>query len=239
MLNEKFWAIFISKRIMSIPYGRLKITESINLMKTSLDTIVKAMNLDDFIHTKKVFREWWDFFAKQIVYLYEKFEILEDFIEPIAELKKYEAIARTNKNIKKLNFKTGDDLTMICCKPDAVLLAVALLKFQNDSNEIFHWHPLSSVSLRGLTYDCNLFDIKQGENEDLFSNWKWIKRKIVSVHGPRHFKFNTSRVFTHGDVNNLYRLSFRQKMAFVEVMFDEKHLWKQYLQQQMIRKSGF
>ena len=61
ILHEKVHDVYFKvilqadERFISITNGPLEIIESMKLMKISLDTKVKAMNLDDYIFKKNIF----------------------------------------------------------------------------------------------------------------------------------------------------------------------------------------
>ena len=66
LINRKYPRVYFKdipqtdERLVSFTYGRLKIFESMKFMKLSLDTIVKAIHLDDFVHVKKSFGVKWE-----------------------------------------------------------------------------------------------------------------------------------------------------------------------------------
>ena len=122
------------------------------------------MNLDDFIHTKKVVGDKWELFTKKFAYPYENFKKLEDYNKTLTEVNNEhyfskltrkipndEEIARTNNIIQELKPKTGKDLTMVYCKSDTISLAETL----KNSKRFYRTHcldPFYSVYSPGFTY---------------------------------------------------------------------------------------
>ena len=53
------------EKLISITSGRLGIIDPINFMKMSLDKLGKAMDLDDFIHTRKISGDKWEVFTRK------------------------------------------------------------------------------------------------------------------------------------------------------------------------------
>ena len=119
-------------------------------MKKSLDTIVEALNLGDFIHSRKTIGDEWELITKKLAYFFRYFKKLEDYSKPKTEVERKTLIlentrknpsdekkARIKKSIQNLNLKTSRDPTMVYCKSDTILLADTLLEFQKISIETY------------------------------------------------------------------------------------------------------
>ena len=50
------------ERFISITYGQLGLLDSMNFIKISPDTVVKPLDLDEFVQSKTVLREEWEIF---------------------------------------------------------------------------------------------------------------------------------------------------------------------------------
>ena len=98
------------------------------------------------------------------------------------------------------------------------------------------------VSLPGYTYGCNIYEGKQVEyirDKELYLLiGSGLRGGLSGVHGPRYFESNGEREITHEDVNILYGLSITQPLAYAAIEFDKLHLWKRYLQHQIMLKLG-
>ena len=153
-----------------ITYGWLEIFDRMNSVQYSLDTKGKALDQDDFNHTKRMEKNR-SFSLKQHAYTCEYFKELEDcdtqkpepknghcFPEPKGNFQSDEKTAGTNKIIQELTLKTCNDSTMVFCKSDTLLSADALSKVEKVSFETSNLHALYCVSLPGYIYGSKIYE---------------------------------------------------------------------------------
>ena len=65
-------------------------------------------------------------------------------------------IERTRESIKLFDIKNGEELTILHCKGDVILLADVIEKFVKVFFEEYGINPLYCVNLPGFTYQCAL-----------------------------------------------------------------------------------
>ena len=181
---------------------------------------------------KKEFPGKWQLLIKKLAYPYEYFNSIEDYQQPVDNLKKDDffsrlkndypddkEIERTKLIIKLFNIKSGKELTKLYLKSDVIFLADVFEKFAKVSTEENGINLLYCVSLPGYTYQCALksTDIKLQTLQDkdliLFLE-NYIRGGISSVMGDRYVKFDENKKILYMDATNLYGHSMSQMLPY-------------------------
>ena len=130
------------------------------------------------------------------------------------------------KLYKNQNQKNGQDVTMVHCKSDAVLLTGTLSEFRKDSFETFGLNrsngvPFCLVLLMNYLHmkvkTCRIYPQKN----IYFLIQSVFRGGLSGILGPRYFEFNEETVLEHDHVNNLYALPLTQKFAYDEILFNK------------------
>ena len=116
--------------------GCIRFIDSYRFLSSSLDKLVKKLDVDDFKILKKEFPDKWQYLNKMLAYPYQYFNNIDDYQKPDDNLKKKDffsklknkcpeedEIARTKKIIELFDIKNGEELTNLYCKSDVILLA--------------------------------------------------------------------------------------------------------------------
>ena len=232
---------------IAVRYGCIKFIDSYRFLSESSDKLVKNLNEDDFKILKKEFPDKWQYLNKKLAYPYEYFNSIDDYKEPVNNLKKEEffskmkngypddaELERTKEIIKLFNIKVGEELTKFFCKSDVILLADVFEKFVKVSTEEYKNNPLYCVSLPSYTYQCALkyTDIKLQTLQDkdlilLLENN--IRGGISSVMGDRYVKSDEDGKILYIDATNLYGHSMSQTLPCDEIEMWHGHpdkYWK-------------
>ena len=106
------------------------------------EALINYIGENDLKILKTWFPDEWKYLTKKVAHPYEYFNSIEVYQKPVNNLKKEdffsklknqcpddEEIQRTMDNIKKFNFKNGEELTQIYLKSDVLLLACVFEKF--------------------------------------------------------------------------------------------------------------
>ena len=106
------------------------------------ETLLNYMGENDLKILNTGFPDKWKFLTKKLAYPYEYFNSIDDYQEPVDNLKKQhffsklknaypddEEIQRTKDINKKLNIKNGEELSQIYLKSDVLLLTCVFEKF--------------------------------------------------------------------------------------------------------------
>ena len=160
---------------------------------------------------KTGFPDKWKYLTKKLAYPYEYFNSLNDYQEPVYNLKKEdffsklknkcpddEEIERIMDIIKRFNIKNGEELTEIYLKSDVLLLTCVFEKFIKVSVNEFDINPLYCVSLPGYTWQCGLkytgINLQTLQDKDMIllleNN---IRGGISSVMGDRYIKSDENK----------------------------------------------
>ena len=68
-------------------YGCIRFIDSYRFLSSSLNSLVKNLDNDDFIILKKEFPDKWQFLNKKLAYPYEYFNSIDDYKKPVNNLK--------------------------------------------------------------------------------------------------------------------------------------------------------
>ena len=198
-----------------VSYACIRFIDSYRFLSSSLDKLVKNLDVDDFKILKKEFPDKWQYLNKKLAYPYQKFNTIGDYQKPVNHLKKEDfsklknkcpeddEIARTKDIIESFDIQNGEELTELYCKSDVILLADVFEKFVKVSTEEYGIHPLYCISLPGYTYQCALkyTDIKLQilQDKDLILLLENNMRGVISsVMGDRYVKSDDNKT------DNLY-----------------------------------
>ena len=206
-----------------------------------MDSFNKNLDNDDFIILKKEFPDKWQFLNKKLAYPYEYLNSIDDYKKLVYNLKKEDCFSKLNnkclddEEIQKTKeifeiFETesGEKLTKLYLKSDAILLADVFEKFMKISIEEYENNPLYSVSLPGYTWQCGMkrTDIKLQTLQDkdmiliLENN---TRGGISSVMGDRfEKKSDENKEILYVDANNLYGGAMSEHLPNDGIKFDNK-----------------
>ena len=223
---------------ISVTYGCIRFIDSYRFLSSSLDSLVKNLDEDDFKILKKEFPDKWLYLNKKLAYPYEYFNSIDDYKKPVHNLENKDffsklkngypddkEIQRTKEIINIFNNKDGKELTELYLKSDVLLLACVFEKFIKVSVNDFGINPLYCVSLPGYTWQCGLkyTDIKLQTLQDkdmilLLENN--IRGGISSIMGDRYIKSNENKKILYIDANNLYGHSMSEPLPYDEIKFE-------------------
>ena len=118
---------------------------------------------------KTEFHDKWKFFKKKLAYPYEYFNSIDDYQNPVDNIKKEDffsklkndypsdkGVERTMEFIRKFDIKNREELTEIYLKSDVLLLTCVFEKFIKVSVNEIGINPLYCVSLPGCIWQCGL-----------------------------------------------------------------------------------
>ena len=203
------------------------------------ESLLNYMGENDLKLLKTEFPDKWKKLTKKLAYLYEYFISIEDYQEPVDNLKKEdfvsklknkcpdgEEIEKTKEFIEKINNKNGEELTQIYLKSDVLLLACVFEKFIKVSINEFEINLLYCVILPGYTWQCGLKDtginLQTLQDKDMIllleNN---IRGGISSIMSDRYVKSKNNEKFLCKDANNLYGHTMSQPLPYDEYKFDQ------------------
>ena len=175
------------------------------------EALLNYIGVNDLKILKAGFPDKWKYLTKKLAYPYEFFNSIEDYKEPVDNLKKEhffsklkngypndKEIQRTKDIIGRLTIKNGEELTQIYLKSDVLLLACVFEKFIKVSVNEFKTNLLYCVSLPGYTWQCGLkytginLQTLQDKNMILLIESN-IKGGISSVMGDRYVRSNENK----------------------------------------------
>ena len=227
-----------NEEYISVTYGCIRFIDSYRFLSSSLVSLVKILDNDDFIILKKEFPDKWQYLNKKLAYPYEYFNSFDDYKKPVYNLKKEdffsklknkcpddEEIQRTKKIIEIFDIRSGEELTNLYLKSDVLLLACVFEKLIKISNNEYGINPLYCVSLPGYTWLCGLkytgihLQTLQG-NDMIFLLENNIRGGISSVMGKRYIKSDDNKKILYLDANNLYGHSMSESLLYDEIKFD-------------------
>ena len=227
-----------NEEYISVTYGCIRFIDSYRFLSSSLDSLVKNLDEDDFKILKKEFPDKWWYLNKKLAYPYEYFNSIDDYKKPVHNLENKDffsklkngypddkEIQRTKEIINIFNIKDGKELTELYLKSDVILLADVFEKFIRISVEEFGINPLYCVSLPGYTWQGGLkytgINLQTLQDKDMIllleNN---IRGGISSVMGDRYIKSDENRKILYIDANNLYGHSMSQYLPYDEIKFD-------------------
>ena len=227
-----------NEEYISVTYGYIRFIDSYRFLSSSLDSLVKNLDNDDFIILKKEFPDKWQFLNKKLAYPYEYLNSIDDYQKPVDNLKKEhffiklknkcpddEEIERTTEIIKKINIKNGEKLTELYLKGDVTLLSDVFEKLFKISIEEYGINPLYCVSLPGYTWQCGMkyTDIKLQTLQDkdmilLLENN--VRGGISSVMGDRYIQSDDNKKKFYIDANILYGWAMSEYLPYDEIKID-------------------
>ena len=124
-------------------------------IKNLEEALLNYIGENDLKILKTGFPDKWKYLTKELAYLYEFFNSIEDYQKPVNSLKKEdflsnlkncspndEGIERTKENIKLFNIKNRGELTEIYLRSDVLLLACVFEKFIKISINEYDINPL-------------------------------------------------------------------------------------------------
>ena len=113
-----------NKKYISVTYGCMRFIGSFGFLSMGSDELVKSLGVDDFELLEKEFPDKWFYLKKNLAYLYEYFNCLGDYQEPVDNLQKGDhfsklknkfssddEIERTKEIIRTFDIKKGEELT--------------------------------------------------------------------------------------------------------------------------------
>ena len=180
--------------------------------------------------------------AKNLAYLLQCFNCLDDYQKFVDNWKEEDffnklkndypsdkEIERTEKIIKLLNIKNGEELTRLYLKSDVILLACVFEKFIKVSINGFGINPLFCVSLPGYTWQCGLkhtgTNLQALQDKDLLITLENIIRGgISSIMGYRYVKSDENKKIIFMDAINIYVHSMIQPLTSDEIEMWHGHL---------------
>ena len=204
-------------------------------MSSSLDKLVKLLDIDDFVILKKEFPDKWQYLNKKLAYRCEYFSNIDDYKKPVDnsqredifsksknECPEGDEITRTKEIIKVFDIKNGEELTNLYLKSDIILIPDVFEKFVKVSTEIYGKNPLYCISLSGYTYQCALkytdFKLQTLQHKVLILILeKIIRGGISSVMGDRYVKSDDIKKTIYMDATNLYGHSMSKLLPFDEI----------------------
>ena len=144
-----------NQEYIAVEYGCNRFIDSYRFLSSGFDKLVQNLDEDDFKLLKKEFPDKWQYLYKKLAYPYEYFNIIDDYKQPVNNLKKEdffsklksdypddEEIQRTKKLIKLFNIKDGEELTKLHCKSDVILLTDVFENFVKVSTKDYGINPL-------------------------------------------------------------------------------------------------
>ena len=227
-----------NEEYISVTYGCIRFIDSYRFLSSSLDSLVKNLDENDFKILKKEFPDNWQYLNKKLAYPYEYFNSIDDYKKPVHNLENKDffsklknkcpddkEIQRTKEIINIFNIKDGKELAELYLKSDVILLADVFEKFIRISVEEFGINPLYCVSLPGYTWQCGLkytgINLQTLQDKDMIllleNN---IRGGISSVMGDRYIKSDENKKILYIDANNLYGHSMSQYLPYDEIKFD-------------------
>ena len=141
-----------NEEYVSLSYGCIRFIESYRFLSSSLDKLVKNLDVDDFKILRKEFPDKWQCLNKKLAYPYQYFNNIDDYQKPVNSLKKEsklknkcpeeDEIARTKEIIELFDFKNGEEILKLYCKSDVIFLTDVFEKFVKVSFEEYGVNPL-------------------------------------------------------------------------------------------------
>ena len=185
------------------------------------EALLHYMGENDLKLLKTEFPDKWNYLTKELAYLYECFNSIDDYQKPVDNFKKEdsfsklknncpddEEIKRTKKIIIKFNNINGEEITQLYLKSDTFLLTCAFEKIVKVSVNDFGINPLYCVSLPGYTWQSGLkytgINSQTLQDKDvilLLENN--IRGGISCVMGDRYVKLHENKKILHEGANNL------------------------------------
>ena len=239
--NEKVKFDIIPKtneEYISVTYGCFRFIDSYRFLSSSLDSLVKKLDNDDFIMLKKEFPDKWQYINKKLGYAYEYFNSIDDYKKPVYNLKKEgffsnlknkcrddEERQRTEEIIEIFDINSGEDLTELYLKSDVILLVDVFEKFIKRYTEEYGIIPLYCVSLPGYTWQCGMkhTDIKlqtlQDKDMILFLENN-IRGGVSSIMGSRYVKSDEDKKILYVDAKSLSGRAVSENLPYDEIEFD-------------------
>ena len=202
------------------------------------ESLLNYMGENDLKILKTGFPNKWKYLAKKLAYPYEYFNSIDDYKQPVNNLKKKdffsklknkcpddEEIQRTMDIIETFNIMNGEELTEKYLKSDVLLLACVFEKFIKVSVNEFDINPLYCVSLLGYTWQCGLkytgINLQTLQDKDMILLLEInIRGGISSVMGNRYVKSDENKKILYIDANNLYGHSMSEPLLYDEIKFD-------------------